>query len=342
MAHFFVESAVAVRSSLPPLRGRVREGGSTPPAGPSHARQNRTWLRYLLNLGLFTLMLGTVTTAALLVLFSYRSAELYTHPNRVAPSRTPAQVGLTYQDARLLTEDGLHLAAWYVPGRNGAAVIMLHGIGSNRGEHLTLARDLNSRGYGALLMDLRAYGESEGEVSTVGVREVRDIAAAVDYLRQQPGVESNRIVLYGRSLGAVVGIQAAARIPEIRAVVADSSFSSVEWLVHNQFSGVVNLPSWTSSLVLYFAERQTGIDPATISPVRDVGRISPRPLLIVHGENDRMFNVENAHLLDDAAREPKELWIVPGVGHAGASSRDPSAYVDRLDRFFAAALALDP
>jgi len=301
----------------------------------------RTWIRYALNLGLFTATIFAAMTAAVLVLFCYRSAEMYTHPTRVAASQTPAQLGLSYEDVRLTTEDGLRLAAWYLPGQNQAAIIMLHGIGSNRGEHLKFARDLVARGYGVLLMDLRGYGESEGEVSTVGVREVRDIAAAVDYLRQQPTVDGDRILIYGRSLGAGVAIMAAAEIPQLRAVVADSSFSSVEWLARNQFSGIVNLPEWTSGLVLHFAEVQTGLDPAVVAPVAQVGRISPRPLLIIHGANDRMFNVENARLLMEAAGEPKELWIVPGAGHAAASAREPQAYLDRVDGFFARALSID-
>ena len=64
----------------------------------------------------------------------------------------------------------MRLAAWYVPSKSGAAIVMLHGLGGNRGDDLALAADLSSRGYALLIPDLRAHGESEGAASTLRPR----------------------------------------------------------------------------------------------------------------------------------------------------------------------------
>src|SRR3981189_2537148 len=150
----------------------------------------------------------------------------YVHPLRSMPARTPADEGLAYSDVALLTSDGPHLAAWNVPGTRPDAVILIHGIGTNRAAVLSVARDLHERGYNLLLLELRAHGQSEGTTSTLGVREVQDGRAALTFLQQQPGVDPHRIGVWGMSLGSAVAIMSAAVLPDIRAVAADSVFSS--------------------------------------------------------------------------------------------------------------------
>jgi dipeptidyl aminopeptidase/acylaminoacyl peptidase len=266
------------------------------------------------------------------------AAWRWTHPVRRAATLTPGDYGLPYEELRLDTDDGLRLAAWYVPSHNGAAVIMLHGLGVNRGGDLDLARAMAERGYGVLLPDLRAHGESEGEVSTLGPREVRDVRAAVEHLQNRPEIDRERIGVWGASLGGAVAILAGAQLPDLKAVVAQSAFASVEWLVQNQFSNLERMPTWLAPVVVAMGGWQAGVDTREIAPVRQVGRISPRPLMIIHGERDSMFLVQNAALLAEAAGEPKELWILPGLGHTGLYAADPETYGDRVGAFFDRAL----
>jgi dipeptidyl aminopeptidase/acylaminoacyl peptidase len=294
--------------------------------------------RYLLNLSLYAAALVAVAAVFLVGSFSYLGAATYTHPARRPAATTPAAVGLPYEELRLLTEDGLRIAAWYVPSANRAAVILLHGTGGNRGGGLGLGRDLAARGYGLLMLDLRAHGESDGAVSTMGLLEVRDVRAAAAYLQSRPEVDAARIAVYGASLGAAVAIMAAAEIPELRAVVADSSFASVEWLAGNQFGSLLSLPPWMASTVVLWGSLQTGLDATQMAPAARVGRINPRPLMIIHGEQDDVFKVENARLLARAAGEPKEVWIVPGVGHTAAYATDPAGYASRVGTFLEEAM----
>lgn len=301
--------------------------------------------RYTANLALLALAAGIAGLLVATLGLACRVAETYTRPIRQAPATTPAAVGLAYEALSLDTEDGLRLAAWYVPpvaptppGARKPALVLVHGLGSHRGGLLPLARDLARRGYGLLLFDLRAHGESEGQASTLGLLEVRDVRAAVRFLQARPDVDPTRLGIYGQSLGAAVAIMAAADLPALKAVAADSGFASVEWLVRHQFQAFSRLPAGLGPLVVALGGWQAGVDPAQVAPVERIGRISPRPVLLIHGALDETFSVENARLLKQAAGEPSDLWILPGVGHAGAYGADPTAYMDRLARFFGAAL----
>src|SRR3972149_4968729 len=104
---------------------------------------------------------------------------------RVPPARTsiccatPADFGFAYEAVTLQTTDGLTLRGWYIPSRNRAAVIMLHGYGGNRTEMLNRAIVLARHGYGALLYDERASGESDGTQRTFGWQDAADVPLAV-------------------------------------------------------------------------------------------------------------------------------------------------------------------
>jgi dipeptidyl aminopeptidase/acylaminoacyl peptidase len=272
---------------------------------------------------------------------AYAEAAKWTHPVRRPVTSTPADVGLVYEDVRLVTEDGLHLAAWYIPSTNGAAIVVLHGIGGNRAGDLGLDRDLAERGYGLIIPDLRAHGDSDGDVCTLGLLEVRDVRAAVDYLNQRPDVDPERLGVHGSSMGASVAMMSAAEMPELRVIVATSGFASVEWVVQHQFAMLESVPQWLAPVVVAMGSWQAGVNVRDIAPVQRIGRISPRPILIIHGDEDETFTVDNAHLLYDAAGDPRDTWIIPGAGHGGSTGpygSDPEAYAERVGSFFDRAL----
>ena len=113
-------------------------------------------------------MIAVLVVASLILLLLYAllrpllSAWLFTQPRRVRPAdRTPADWGAAYEDVTL-SSDGGHLRGWYVPSRNGAAVVLLHDHGANRLALAPHAAMLTRAGYGVLLLDLRAHGRSDG------------------------------------------------------------------------------------------------------------------------------------------------------------------------------------
>lgn len=265
----------------------------------------------------------------------------YLRPPRLRYDTTPASVGLIYRDTTLLTEDGLHLAAWFVPGSRRETLILVHGLGANRAGLLPMSVDLHARGYNLMLFDLRAHGQSEGDVSTLGIKEVRDIRAAVGYLNAQPEVDVERIGIYGGSLGGSVALLSAAAMPELRAVVVDSTFASARWVIDHQLHALLNLPDWFGPLLLTLGSVEAGISPDDAAPAVAAAHLGQRPLLVIHGTADTTFDVENARLIHAAASGPRDLWILDGVEHTGAYGRDPSGFVNRLDSFFTSGLAAE-
>jgi hypothetical protein len=154
------------------------------------------------------------------VLFPVTMAVFATNrPPGALGSATPASYGLAYRNMAFRTADGVRLSAWYIPPRNGAAVLLLPGAGSTRAAVLGQGAVLARRGYGALLLDGRGHGRSGGHTMDFGWWGGRDIAAAVSFLDRQPGIRGGRIALLGESMGGEQAIAAMGADPRIRAVV---------------------------------------------------------------------------------------------------------------------------
>lgn len=263
-----------------------------------------------------------------------RATHAFLHRDRMPVAELPREEGLRGEHVKFLSQDGLRLAAWYFPSRNGAAVVVCHGLGVNRGEVMDFARFLCRAGYGALLFDFRAHGESEGEIISLGYYEALDVIGAAEFLKTRPDVEPEKIGLIGVSLGGSAAVLAAAQYTDLRAVVVDSTFTSVTALVRRQFRNFINLPAWFAPLIVWAGQRQLKVKVSLIQPVAAIARISPRPLLVIHGSADELIDVENGLELYRAAREPKELWIVHDSPHAQGIVTHGDEYVRRVVGFF--------
>lgn len=296
-----------------------------PPIKPRFAR------RYWRNLALFTLVALVIAAGVEIVLLARQAASNYLHPPRlIRPAEeTPALFGIAYQEITLHTSDGLQLAAWYTPSPNGAVILVGHGIAGGRSAtmHALFAR----HGYGVVSWDFRAHGASEGELCTVGYNEVLDVEAALQFARTQPDVQ--HIGIWGGSMGAVTAIRAAARHPDLEAVVADSAFTSLT----EELNTIVYFPP-LRPLIRFFAEREAGVRLAQVSPVDDIKSISPRPIFLIQGGADTIVPPHAAERLYTAAGEPRSLWLAPGAAHLAASTVYPDEYERRVCEFFDAAL----
>ncbi len=279
--------------------------------------------------------LGLVLAAAGIVV-ARAQAHALVHPAHVTTLITPETVGLAdYQPVNFPSSDGLTLRGWYVPPRNGAVIIFVHGFAGNRSAFLPEAALLARRGYGALLFDLRNSGESDGDTTTLGLREVNDVEGAVDFVLAQSGGAVNRVGLMGISMGGATAILAAARLPQVSAVVAESAYTSLPDSLGVTFKQMTGLPPFPfAPLVVFFGEREAGLRISQVRPVAAVAAISPRPILLVHGCQDTVIPVSNAQALYAAAGEPKELYLVEGAGHGGFLQAEPQDYPRRLVEFF--------
>ena len=132
-----------------------------------------------------------------------------------------ANLGAGYEQVSLTTSDGLELAGWYVPSRNGAAVIAFPGRNGPQAHTRMLAR----HGYGVLLFDRRGQGESEGDPHGFGWEGEKDIKAAIEFLQRRPDVDPERIGGLGLSVGGELMLQAAAETDALKAVVSEGAGS---------------------------------------------------------------------------------------------------------------------
>jgi fermentation-respiration switch protein FrsA (DUF1100 family) len=277
-----------------------------------------------------------LAAVGLVVGVSWLQTDAFLHPRRHLPEDTPADRGLVYQDVSFAASDGVTLRGWYLPSRNGAAVIVGHGIVTHRA--LDPAAILARNGYGVLLFDWRAHGESGGDLCTFGYYEVRDVEGALAWLQAQPDVDPNRIGMLGESMGAVTAVRAASQMPEIKAVVADSPYPELEEGIKNAWRGT-GLPIFPFvPLQVLFGQWQTGLSLDEMHPLDDVASISPRPILILTGGQDPIIGSDAGQRYYAAAGEPKELWFEPELGHVGFWRAYPSEYERRVVGFFDAML----
>lgn len=290
-------------------------------------------------------LLGVLALTVIASLFrvAHSNAMTLVHPARTQPARTPADYGVqTWEEVSFPNPAGQQLRGWFIPPAppaDGALLVFVHGLGSNRSDLLEQAALLHTHGYGALLFDLRNHGESEGEITTLGYLEAEDVGAAVEYGLSRPEVDARRIGLVGMSMGGATVLRAAARIPEVDAVVAEAAYTSIEDNLAHGVRALTGLPPFPfAPLVAWFGEIEAGIDIRMVRPIDDVDEISPRPLLLIHGDQDPTVPVENSRALYAAALEPKQLYIVPGAGHGGFLQADPQHFEPILVGFLNAAL----
>ena len=229
------------------------------------------------------------------------------------------------------------LSAWYIPPRNGAAVLLLAGSGDTRTSVLGQAAVLARHGYGALLLDTRGHGPSGGHAMDFGWWGDRDIAPAVSFLERQPGVRAGKRALVGESMGGEQAIVAAGSDPRVRAVVAEGvtgmQVADHGWLPH----GIDGALSLGQDWVQYTAAGLLSGAPRPMS-IRDAIRAAaPRPVLIIAGGTSADEPVA-ARWFQAAAPATVQVWTVPHAGHTQGLATAPEAWEAHVTGFLAAAL----
>jgi hypothetical protein len=245
-----------------------------------------------------------------------------------------ADLGRPYVDASLTTSDGLRLSGWYVPSRNGAAVIVFPG----RKGPLRHARMLVRHGYGVLLLDRRGEGESEGDFNARGWGGEPDLRAAIAYLRGRPDVRGGRVGGLGLSVGGELLLQTAAHDSGLRAVVAEGAGlrSAAE---QKHMPGAPGEPlRWIAPITM---ETAAGVVLSDHLPPPDlsdlVPRIAPRPVLLIRGMRGNADEALN-RAYRDAGGPSAELWEIAGAGHTGGLTAASAEYERKVVRFLDEAL----
>jgi esterase/lipase len=231
----------------------------------------------------------------------------------------------------LLVTAFIALAFAFYPSKNNAAIIVVHAYNGNRTGGIYHAGMLARHGYGVLLFDLRAHGESGGNTFAFGWDADQDVfaAAALGYLQNRPDVNPEHIGALGLSVGGEIVLQTAANTSQLKAVVAEGSGSRMpkEWLLAPTSPGLVLTPGmW----VFYKAgEWMSSVSPT--SPLTDlIPKISPTPIFLISAGRDNPIN----QIYYDVAQEPKMLWARPQEGHIDALFAQPQEYEEKVIDFF--------
>jgi fermentation-respiration switch protein FrsA (DUF1100 family) len=233
------------------------------------------------------------------------------------PSRelatTPRAIGLAYEDVWLRTEDGVQLHGWHVPAAQARGTLLFfHGNAGNISHRLDSIRIFHDLGLSVLIFDYRGYGQSEGRPSEIGTQ--RDAIAAWRFLTEERGVAPQRIVLFGRSLGAAVAAWLATqRAPA--ALIVESAFTSVPDVAAEHY--------WW--LPVRWLAR---FDYAT----RDYVQAVRCPVLVVHSPDDEIIAFRHGEAIYAAAREPKQLLRLRG-SHNEGFLLSGATYTGGLDAF---------
>ncbi len=247
-----------------------------------------------------------------------------------AISSQPQATGIPDLTEVRLQRTGEPSAGWYAPSRNRAAIVLAHGTGSDRSSLLTETRMLAAAGFGVLALDFPGQGASGGR--TLWGKDERDaLVAAVDWLSARPEVDATRIGGFGLSIGGYVLVQAATTETRLRAIVLASTPANIleEVRVSNNRWGLL------TELPAVWALKRSGMPFNELQPRDVIASISPRAVFLIAGERDNWVPQTTARELFAAAREPKQLWIVPGAAHTNFAEIAPQEYRERLSQFFA-------
>jgi dipeptidyl aminopeptidase/acylaminoacyl peptidase len=272
----------------------------------------------------------------LLIYFFNLQLHFFVTPVRFPIAGTPADLQRPYEEVILTTQDGLKIAAWYLPGRRPQAIILVHGVNANRSAVLPEAGVLAEAGYPLLMIDLRGHGQSEGHEVTYGYREAYDILAAADYLDKRPEVE--QIGILGGSLGGASVARAAAMDSRLQALVIVSSYSSLPRAIEDAFEERSIFPKWPfAPLFIMLAERRLGLEAEQVNSAAELAKLQQRPVLIIHGTRDALFPLHHAEEMYAAIQGPKSLWVVEGMGHQNPVTGQEEAFKAHVLPFFESA-----
>ncbi|WP_371745611.1 alpha/beta hydrolase [Myxococcus sp. CA033] len=280
-------------------------------------------------------LLCVFAAGGFLAVRGHRIGQGLLHPPHVPVERPVASAELSgLEDVSFSSVDGLTLRGWYVPSRNRAAVVLVHGFADNRAQLLFEARALARAGYGVLLFDLRAHGESGGDRVTWGDGERRDVTAALDFVSKRQDVDPARLGLFGFSMGGTTALLVAETDARVKAVVAAGAYPALEADV---YSGYGRWGAFSAEPVLWTL-RHAGVDVDAVRPIDGMCQLQGRPLLLVNGDVDPDAPAKLQASLFRAACEPKSLWVVEGAGHGEYSRVAPEEYARRLREHFDRAL----
>ncbi|MBI3577533.1 alpha/beta hydrolase [Candidatus Gottesmanbacteria bacterium] len=231
-----------------------------------------------------------------------------------AGDQTPERFNLVVEPHQLTSADGIKLSSWYIPTKDPKAVVILvHGYSTSNGgksEMLEESQFIHEAGYSTLLIDLRSFGDSEGNKISLGTKEWQDVAAVYDFAKSRPENKNKKVGLLGDSMGAATAIITAGKTGKADFVIAQVPFSSYKTLLREQIKRE-KYPSILVPVLLPFLRLATALDLGlnyeSYSPDKLVNNIKV-PIFIIGAQNDEWVGSGAGKILFHLANQPKEFW----------------------------------
>ncbi len=280
-------------------------------------------------IAVFTLVICPIAFSAL----SFYFAKTFISPHRVPIGNPPVNTNYKFENVTFKSPDGLNLKGWYSkPDSLNIVIIFLHGYSANRLEMLPRALMFKQHGYGALLFDSRACGESEGDEISLGYYEQNDLLGAIEFLKKN---QINEFGLDGFSQGGATIIIASDKFTDvnIRFAVLESTYSDLRTAIDNRYKKYLGIPGWLGGcLMIPFAEWMLNADIDNLKPSEKISNLKC-PVMLLSGSDDELTKVNETESLYNNAGSPKQLYIVKGAKHEDLYKFNPKIYEDNVMKF---------
>ncbi|HEX2938574.1 MAG TPA: alpha/beta hydrolase [Ruminiclostridium sp.] len=233
--------------------------------------------------------------------------------------------------------DGLTLTGYYIPAKEKSSklVVLVHGYGGNAQGMSSYAKYYLSKGFNIFAPDNRAFGNSDGTYTGMGWLDRKDIVKWIDTLTKKLGPDT-QILLHGVSLGgAAVMMTSGENLPSnVKCIIEDCGYSSVHDEFDYQIGQLFHVPSFPLlNLASFETSMRLGYSFEDASSVEAVKK-SKTPIFFIHGSADTFVPTKFVYKVYDAAKCPKEIWIVPGAKHAQSFNVDTQGYEERIEAFY--------
>jgi len=235
------------------------------------------------------------------------------------------------------TEDRIKIVGALIKGHKKSTIILLHGYGRTKEQMLPQAKFLNDDGYNILMFDFRASGESEGKYITFGQREQLDLDGAIKYLKEREDLDSNKLGVFGFSMGGAVAMMKSGDYDEVKAIVISSTYARFKTIIWQNFKRYLNgMPFFPLGYItLWVIKFRTGISFWQINPIFYLHKLEAKPLFLIHGAHDKKAPIESAMEINKKAPWLKQFWFVKHADHDDLYEVTKEEYQKKVLDFFA-------
>jgi dienelactone hydrolase len=318
----------------------VNTAPAAPASRPAETRRDRRYWVRLLRLALVAVLLTILAVPSgigALAMWGLTHVGCF----HGAPGASPASYGLSYREVDIPTQLGGVFRGYFIPGTNGATIIAPPPITTDRSGMLYETAILARHGYNVLQYEARpCAGKGPGSLGYLEVDDVGDVLTFLKHNGAGLKVDMNRLALHGFSSAGATSIMAAARYPEIQAVVAEGGYHDARTAM-----GIGAVQGLPDQLILFGARityrLTTGFDLTVLSPLDAITKTPPRPIFLIYGSIEPSLPGAKAQLAAVRAADPNapaDLWIVPGAWHGGYVSVAAAEYERRVVAFYDCAL----